>query len=494
MKSTFIDFEKQLIKQIVTDLTKIGTAAILLGKGGSRNISVQALCDTIMHHYGLASVPVLVSSAAEPPTHYDGKKRQIIIRLDDFKDLSDELKVYVVLHEARHAVQRNLIDNMLSQRRDGSPSFYHHQRLHDTVRKFPRDVERMLISSVARNFSSELLALSEEAQQTLYASQTSEKDADSFAAHIIAILMKRDSESILTDYRNSIGKEQLSSASSPQQKTTSGAIQTLQSSLILPSRENSWDAGSLREATLDVLGKNAPSTLPNDPYEHLLIGKPKPPENGKEEQTISDQLQRDPELYTRFSRSLAYQARMADFSTPQAIRQELPRLKALADDPVCGQNGLRMLAGRIREALDGSINLDGKLKSALAGVLKELELKNLEAPAKRETKAMIIKALTSREKVEIPADSRGSRLSLLDTCGELNSTFKKGQYLGMANQIRILEAHIDQGWLGEKPKQHAVQLVGEIAQDLKRIEQVDIRAMMRIRLRQAIKDLKTSRP
>lgn len=491
----FNEYEKSRVKEIAKGLVEIGVASLLKGRGERGGVSAQKICNVVMESYGFAPVAVRISTKKEEATSYSASTREIIIKGEDFKDLTDELKINVLLHEARHAVQIHLIDNLLWCRRDGSPNLYRHKRMHEVVKQFPRDVERMLISLFARGVSSELVVLSNSAIQALYAAQSSEKDADRFAAHVLATLTKRDSESIAKEYRTLVNKEPPNSSDKKVQAITANELKEVTSSLVLPSRENSWGAGSIREAILETLDKSKPKPGTQDPFEHLLIGKKEDVQLEKRDKGRSDAVERDSELYTRFEKSLAYHALVADQSSIAAIRKEFPKLQALASKPFCGENGLRRFAAWIDEALTGPLSLGSTLRQKLESTAEEIRKKlkeeypSKESNSKEDKKSNAIAAFSSGVIGQIPADSKGKQVSLLDTCAQLNAFFLRKNYVSMAHELQVVFAHIEQGWLGEPTKLFASKFLNEVKSNLNQIQDVEVRKAARVQLTKAIRAL-----
>jgi hypothetical protein len=491
----FNEYEKGRIKEITKGLIEIGVANLLKGRGDRGGVSAQRICDVVMESYGFAPVPVRVSTKNEENTSYSPSSREIIIKEEGFKDLTDELKINVVLHEARHAVQIHIIDNMLWGRRDGSPNLYRHNRTHEVVRDFPRDVERMLISLFARSISSELVVLSNSAIQALYAAQSSEKDADRFAAHILATLTKRDSDSITDDYRSLLNREASSSSDKKVQSITAHEFEAVTSSLVLPSRENAWGASSIRDAILETFDKSQPKPEVKDPFEHLLIGKRDDAQTEKGEKGRSAAVERDSEHYTRFAKSLAYQVIVANQTSIAAVRREFPKLQALAAKPFCGENGLRRFVAWIDEALTGPLPLDSALRKRLENTAKEIrnkleeEFPSSNNNSKEDEKSKALATLTSGVKAQIPNDDKGKQVSLLDTCAQLNAFFLRKNYAAMAHELQVVFAHVEQGWLGVPAKQFASRFLGEVKSNLNQIQDAELRKATSVQLTKAIKAL-----
>jgi hypothetical protein len=175
---------------------------------------------------------------------------------------------------------------------------------------------------------------------------------------------------------------------------------------------------------------------------------------------------------------------VAKFDSPESIRSELPYLSDLAAHPLCGQNGLQILSERIREVLESSMKLDRRTRVSLNKLLASIEPRIDQPVGKRETKAQVIRVLTSRKPTVILLTPTGVQVTLLDSCARMLQEVNASTYVDCAHTLRVIDAHLDQGWLGGPLRQLAIKIVQEIEQALARVEQGDIRDLLKVRLNQ----------
>lgn len=470
LSAQFQEYDTAAKQKIVDELRATGAEQIISGGNHGGSLSVSRISRIVLSNYGFASVPVAALREGHRNTHFNIPQRQINLNQNDFQVLTNEQRMLVLLHELRHAIQHSLIDNFRFHRHDGSPVFYKQGRMHDAVARFPTDIERLIIGSYTSPFNSELAGLSEEAQQKLYAAKFSERDADTFASHILSLLLKRDSQSILEGYRAE-HPPQLSSAPTPQEsslvtklETTLILDQPFARNLALPSKDNGWNSGNLREATLLQMKDRFGQREKEDSSNNLLLSTPSSEE--KIESVLpSPLLERDPELYSRNLRSLSFKATTADFTTSDSIRSSLPELIVLSRQLLCGENGLKILHQKSVEALQ-SVPMEQDLARLLTELVVELAQRVEVKTPKKVSRRLVVAALLHKESADIPVHGKGEQESLLDSTYTLMTHLNAGRLLQAALYMRIMKRHIEQGWLGVIQRRQADRLISEMLPSL----------------------------